>query len=1037
MSFFIHTALKSRFNKKKLNIIAAVFKATNTLFRKIAYPLVLGLFAVSAKAQTYVFAKLQGSPVNTAGWNFAGAAKVTNVTGTDNSEILLTPNVNATSGAVFFSQPINLSMCKKWKAEFDYRIYDGTGGDGIAFCFLDVPPTNYVNGLGLGIPATANGLKICVDTWNNCNNDYTFQMPKLEVRWGPGYDECANGMVTAFNANGQLGYLRSSKYNHVIITYDDGHITVTVGNLQIINSAYQQFNFTGYLGFTASTGGFNDNQSIKNVIIYTEMPPSVAGQSAHPVCPGDTVHLGGPSNPGYSYNWSPAAGLSSTSTSNPVATVDNTTGDIAYQKYYVKTSFTATPGCTSTDSITVTVNPKPMVDFEVPVICLPAGNALINNKTTIKDGTQNQVSYKWSFSDGGSSTQASPAHNYTSAGNYSITLQATSNNNCKNALTKSFTIHPQAKAAITVPTEFCQDSSLLFSGSAGGAPVQKWYWKFGDGGVDSIQQPVHTYNTAGTYTATMRAITTEGCVSDTAKASVTINPLPQASMYYTGLLCEGGSIAFTENANPSVGSITSRTWYFDDGTTASSQQVTHAFSPYGTHKVSLAVHNSKGCNSKPYSKTIIINPNPKAGFTPPSICRGVNGVFTDASTIADGTQGQFTYSWNFGDGSTSSAPGPSHNYAVAGNYPVKLVVTSAHNCADSITKTFPVSDYPIVDFKILNTNFCSNLPLNIKDNSSVKYGTLDAIKIFWDASQPGYTNVTNPQPGATYTHSYPSFGYTNSLQVTLKVQAFSSGQCYTEKTGVSVLFAAPRLVFNPIPVYCENNSQAVILNEARDTAVFSGTGYYTGNGVNNGYFTPSQAGTGTHTITYHYTLSNGCADTISQTVKVGPKPKVTAGQDDVILQGGQIVLQGSATGGDGLTYVWTPNEHLDDNTLAQPVATPLADTYYTLKAINSDGCYDTAGVWIKVLQFPLVPNAFSPNGDGINDTWQISYISSYPDCKIMVFNRYGQAVFTSTGYTRPWDGTRNGNPLPVGTYYYIISTTHLPKPLKGQVTILR
>jgi len=72
--------------------------------------------------------------------------------------------------------------------------------------------------------------------------------------------------------------------------------------------------------------------------------------------------------------------------------------------------------------------------------------------------------------------------------------------------------------------------------------------------------------------------------------------------------------------------------------------------------------------------------------------------------------------------------------------------------------------------------------------------------------------------------------------------------------------------------------------------------------------------------------------------------------------------------------------------------------------------------------FPfVVPNAFSPNGDGINDKWDITNLKDYPNCVVEVYNRYGQVVYRSFGgYQNPWDGTHNGSPLPVGTYYYII-----------------
>jgi len=89
--------------------------------------------------------------------------------------------------------------------------------------------------------------------------------------------------------------------------------------------------------------------------------------------------------------------------------------------------------------------------------------------------------------------------------------------------------------------------------------------------------------------------------------------------------------------------------------------------------------------------------------------------------------------------------------------------------------------------------------------------------------------------------------------------------------------------------------------------------------------------------------------------------------------------------------------------------------------------------------FENIPNAFSPNGDGINDTWQIPSLSAYPHLTITIFDRYGRKVFNSTGYKKAWNGTSNGKPLPTGTYYYIINTNAdlSSKTLSGSVTILR
>jgi gliding motility-associated-like protein len=85
----------------------------------------------------------------------------------------------------------------------------------------------------------------------------------------------------------------------------------------------------------------------------------------------------------------------------------------------------------------------------------------------------------------------------------------------------------------------------------------------------------------------------------------------------------------------------------------------------------------------------------------------------------------------------------------------------------------------------------------------------------------------------------------------------------------------------------------------------------------------------------------------------------------------------------------------------------------------------------------IIPNAFTPNGDGINDTWDIQKINNYPDCSVQVFNRYGLLVFSSIGYSIPWDGIYKGSELPTGTYYYIINLYAGIPVLSGFVVIIR
>lgn len=226
--------------------------------------------AHQGRAQSFVYAQLQGQPLmNTTGWTMNGLAGIGDTNGdvdTFSNELILMPPVNGSSGGIFYDQPLDLSLCTRWIAEFEFRIFDGTAADGIAFCFLSIPPSGFVSGGGIGIPTNGTGLKVVFDPYDNgCGAN-----PEIQVYSGPGYDECFPTLYKVTNTAGNLNFIRSNNYNSAQIEYDSGYVTVTVNNVIWLNRVYAPANYVGYLGFTSGTGAQNDRHSIRNVIIYTD-----------------------------------------------------------------------------------------------------------------------------------------------------------------------------------------------------------------------------------------------------------------------------------------------------------------------------------------------------------------------------------------------------------------------------------------------------------------------------------------------------------------------------------------------------------------------------------------------------------------------------------------------------------------------------------------------------------------------------------------------------------------------------------------------
>jgi gliding motility-associated-like protein len=193
------------------------------------------------------------------------------------------------------------------------------------------------------------------------------------------------------------------------------------------------------------------------------------------------------------------------------------------------------------------------------------------------------------------------------------------------------------------------------------------------------------------------------------------------------------------------------------------------------------------------------------------------------------------------------------------------------------------------------------------------------------------------------------------------------------------------------------------------------------------------------TTLYVVTVTNqlACSDTASVIVTVEESPTANAGPDKTIIQGNTVTLSGSATG-QSITYSWAPPVYMDNPQILQPVVNPPSDINYILKVVSSNGCgtaADTMHVfWYKDI---YVPSAFTPNGDGLNDTWKIPSLSAFSSFEVVVFDRWGKLVFQGKNTSTPWDGTYHGTPAPVGSYVYQISLSQPPGLLKGTVTIVR
>jgi gliding motility-associated-like protein len=604
---------------------------------KQIYFIVLSMVLVSptvSKAQTLVFAQLTGNPVNTTGWNLTGATYVGDTGGdanNSNDEVILTNATDNSSGGIFYNQSIDLSTCFQWKVEFDYRIWEGSGADGIAFCFLNVPPAGFVNGGGVGIPSTSNGVFIVLDTYENgCGTN-----PEIQMYQGTGYNECGAGMITR---NGYPG-LRSSSYRTCLIEYNSGTLNVSINGTQILSGNYNA-NLVGYMGFTASTGGANDKHSIKNVRIFADIAEANAGPDVT-ICSGGTAQLGSVNNPNYTYSWSGGPNLSASNISNPTVTLTNTTGSPIVQNYTVQTTLSSSPtSCPDNDVVSVTVNPVPLIptnaaicsgqsyDFQgqtysnegvYTIMTTDAQGCQTNNQLTLSVNLNLSSSVNQSICQG--SSFSFNGQNYSTSGSFPVTL--TSQSGCDSIVTLNLTVNP---APITQLNEsICAGNTFIFGNqnlTQSGQYSQTLQTTAGCDSIINLNLIVNptitssqnsficegetvsffgqTLSNSGVYSQTLQTIS--GCDS-TVTMNLVVNPIPSTPLINSNspLLCEGDNLIMSTP----VQSATDYSWTGPNGFTSNSSSFTFPAFVINTGIYNLTV-SQNGCISNPASSLVEI-----------------------------------------------------------------------------------------------------------------------------------------------------------------------------------------------------------------------------------------------------------------------------------------------------------------------------------------------------------------------------------------------------------------------------------------------
>ncbi|MBV9987656.1 MAG: gliding motility-associated C-terminal domain-containing protein [Chitinophagaceae bacterium] len=440
-----------------------------------------------------------------------------------------------------------------------------------------------------------------------------------------------------------------------------------------------------------------------------------------------------------------------------------------------------------------------------------------------------------------------------------------------------------------------------------------------------------------------------------------------------------------------------------------------------------------------------------------SICAGfAPALFT--GSVPSGGNGAYAFQWLISNDSTSYANIPG---AISAGYasPPLLQTTEFERIAvsggcNNISPALKVSITALIRNNTISGSqvICANhLPATLE--GSLPDGGNGIYTYRWLTSTDSIHYNNTPATGI----SYPPSSLT---QTTWYKRIVNNAAC--NDTSVAVKIKVNPLISGNLisadQIVCEGNIPATLTGplpsggdgifQMQWLAGMSGNAFVAITGAASASFSPPALNNTTY---YKRTVySGGCADT-SNTVTIKTSPPIInntiTGTFSVCPGIQPPPLSGSVVqGGDqNYSYQWElSTDSIFYHTIAgaslagyQPPV--LSQNTWYKRLVSSGGCTSLSeGVSIHVfseLECSLV-NVFSPNGDGINDTWVLNFLKSYPNCTVEVYDRNGKKIFSSHGYTTNWDGKYNGRLLPAGVYYFIINKGNGEKQFSGSVTIL-
>jgi len=718
-----------------------------------------------------------------------------------------------------------------------------------------------------------------------------------------------------------------------------------------------------------------------------------------------------------SWNWNFGDGIGTSSQQNPTYIYGH------HGTYQATLTVTDQHGCTNQYTKPIMVDSLPIPGFTYQLSC---SQGIVHFTNTSQGNGSTIVGYQWNFGDLTWSSQINPSHYYQDTGIYLVTLQVVNNRGCSDSIKQYVHIVPGIEWDFVASQE-CYGYATIFNDFAinPNIPAVAWLWNFGDGSTSTQSDPTHLYPYAGSFNVLLTVFDAQGC-SYSVQHNVTVYPQPMANFTNT-IATQFNPVNFTDQSTTPSGTIVGWQWDFGDGATSTQQNPSHVYNNPGTYQVTLIVRNSYGCQDT-ITKTLNILPLVTAEFTFDTVCAQTPMHFTDQSSTGLGTI-QYWY-WDFGDGHSSNLQNPEHTYFMAGTYTVTLIATNSSGVSDTVKHQVLVLEAPYADFT--SSQVCFGNPTAFL-NQSTGY-TSPIVSWQWNLADG------NMVYGPSFSHIYSQPGTYNVQLIVTNALGCTDTVVHPvnvwENPHINII-ATPKEGCKPLDVTFIDSSYV------SDGSIVSWLWSF-GDGTSS----VSPAGayhrydhSGVYDVTLTVISNHGCVatQTFVNYIFVYPHPIASFYYmpSNPTMYDPHISCYDISIGASSWYWNFGDESYSTEQNPMHMYEQPGNYTI-TLIAKNLYGCADTTRqkVHVDADEIIFTPNAFSPNGDGVNDYF-MPYGYGFPptDFVLRIYNRWGQIVFVSYDINKPWDGRdmNSGEIVEQGVYVWKMWFRNLEGKLKHQV----